>query len=474
MELIDLSADGGHLMLLRRFYHELYEGEFPDPDERESLANMERYLELKGQGWYGRNNYHILIAREGSAIVGGSISDYSREANAGIIEFLVVAGDNRGRGLGGWLLEQTHECLKADARQWAGAELDFVVAEMNDPFKRARVPDNLDPFVRAGIWDRWGYRRLRFPYVQPALSEEQGAVRNLLLIGKAFSPTCQESLSAGQVGSIVHEYLRLAMRIEEPDGCREFQEMQRYLDARESVEWQRLATYVGRDEDHALVTREVAGGADPDLEAWREIYREAFPPGPTTVPEELIGRSSHVPDTIADGSAWHRWAIRGTADGPVGGLASFFTFPASGFAGYLAFGRALRGSGRLRALVARIEEQMIHDRPEPRGWYVECEGVEEKAAFERVGFRAVAVTYRQPPLSMLDGCGVESAPLLALLYKEFGDTYGPPPLPQEEFLCALEWIFRAVYGIQSPRQSPYFMDVARQLPGGPGSAVPFC
>lgn len=46
----ELSAAPGDRSLLRRFYEELYLPEFPHPDERESLPNMERYLELKDSG----------------------------------------------------------------------------------------------------------------------------------------------------------------------------------------------------------------------------------------------------------------------------------------------------------------------------------------------------------------------------------------------------------------------------------------
>jgi hypothetical protein len=60
MEYIELTYQREDRERLQRFYRELYIPEFPDEDERESLENMERYLELKEQGWYGKNNYHII------------------------------------------------------------------------------------------------------------------------------------------------------------------------------------------------------------------------------------------------------------------------------------------------------------------------------------------------------------------------------------------------------------------------------
>ena len=52
---IDESPAG--LAALGRFYRERYVAAFPDPDERESLANMRHYLALKAAGWYGPNNH---------------------------------------------------------------------------------------------------------------------------------------------------------------------------------------------------------------------------------------------------------------------------------------------------------------------------------------------------------------------------------------------------------------------------------
>src|SRR5215831_18986085 len=79
----EIDASPGGLAELSRFYRRAYVREFPDPDERESLANMKRYLRLKAQGWYGRNNYHIVLAELDGEPIGGSVVDYLAEPNAG-------------------------------------------------------------------------------------------------------------------------------------------------------------------------------------------------------------------------------------------------------------------------------------------------------------------------------------------------------------------------------------------------------
>jgi len=100
---------------------------------------MQRYLRHKRGSFYGRSNYHILLATQGDRIVGGSVSDYLAEPNAGVIEFLFSAPSLRGQGIGKALLDETERVLERDARERRGRRLFAIVAEMNDPL---RAPAN--------------------------------------------------------------------------------------------------------------------------------------------------------------------------------------------------------------------------------------------------------------------------------------------------------------------------------------------
>ena len=86
----DLGTSPADRDLLRAFYTDLFIPAFADADERESLVNIQRYLELKAAGWYGANNYHIRVLLDGGRLVGGTIADYLAGPNTGVIEFLVV------------------------------------------------------------------------------------------------------------------------------------------------------------------------------------------------------------------------------------------------------------------------------------------------------------------------------------------------------------------------------------------------
>ena len=203
LQLKDITDDPEDLDRLSRFYEGLYIAGFPDPNERESLANMKRYLKRKREGWYGKNHYHIILALEGERTVAASVSDYLAVPNCGIIEFLLVDETMRGSGLGSRLHAATLEAFNADARRAGRSGVDGIVIELNDPFRVAPQNDNYDPFERALIWDRWGYGRLCFPYVQPALSDEQEPVRCLLLGMLPIAPQFRREVPSSLVCDVL-------------------------------------------------------------------------------------------------------------------------------------------------------------------------------------------------------------------------------------------------------------------------------
>lgn len=465
----ELSASAQDAAALERFYSELYVLEFPHPNERESLENMQRHLQLKAEGWYGRNSYHILIIEDDLDVLAGSVSDYLAEANAGVIEFLVVSPRVREKGVGRRLLDWTERTLQEDAVA-AGARIpDCVAAEMDDPFKPCGVSGSIDPFRRTEIWGKWGYKKLDFPYVQPALSDRQEPVHHLLLMAKPLVPEFETELPAERVQHILREYMRWAMRIDDPETNAEYREMHDFVERRGSVQLTSLRHYIGHDERRPLVVHEIKDPADQALDQVLAVYGASFADRPTAVPPYSFSRN--LTDVSTRLGVYHLWALRTRPTGEIDGMASFFTFPPAGFGGYVAFATEARGRGRLRPLIARIERRMRADFESARGWYVESDSDASLQIFLRLGFYEVDVVYRQPPLSGGHGDGPDAAPVLRLLYKEFGSVYQAPHVDSTELLSAMTWIYRAVYGIDKPRESAFFQAVAEQLPAhGP---VPF-
>jgi hypothetical protein len=401
-----------------------------------------------------------------------AIFDYLAEANCGVIEFMMAIKLSRQSGLGSALRAYTEKLLSDDARRNGNPGLACVLAEMNDPFALNSLDDNLDPFVRARIWSAWGYKRLDFPYVQPALSADQDPVRNLLLIAKPMDPAYAQEIPATQLLAAVAGYMIWAMRIETPQNNAEFGAMQAYLKSATHVALKPLDEYTGRSARKPLDVRDIVGRDDPDLTPTLAIYRQEFPGGDTDV---TPGEIEAFLENRADGErdwAYHLWALRAAPDDAVEGIASFFTFPHAGFGGYVAFSNALRGSGRFALTLARMEEATRRFGADIAGFYIECDPGKQ-AFFSQFGFHTVDFTYRQPPLSSSTAYAVNDAPPLSLMYKELGRRYDLPMLTTRDFLIQLGEIFTVVYGVVAPEESAFFRDISRQADAWRSDTVRF-
>ena len=467
----EFSSNPTDLAALIKLYAGIYIPEFPDPNERESLENMQRYLTLKAEGWYGKNNYHIVAAMDGERALGLAVFDYLADSNCGVIEFLMTTSDARQTGLGARLRAYAEEILSADAQR-NGKALACVLAEMNDPFAVNSLDDNLDPFVRARIWGKWGYKRLDFSYLQPALSEEQEPVRNLLLLAKPVDPAYASKIPTEMLLSAIRGYMTWAMRINTPDENPEYEDMARCLKGVTHVAILSLDAYVGYDESRPLYIHEITEIGDRKLKSALSVYQAAFPGAVTDIPPESIESLLSRKEGALQGWTYHLWAIGASDEQQTEGIASFFALQHGGFGGYVALSGALRGSGRFALLLARMEEAVRRDRPYVNGFFIECDPAKEQF-FSQFGFRAVAITYLQPPLPHSEPYQVSEAPPLKLMYKTLGAARSAPQLSREEFFAALSDIFEAVYGITNPENSAFFAAMKRESKHWSKSAIPF-
>ncbi|WP_405160109.1 GNAT family N-acetyltransferase [Nocardia sp. NBC_01499] len=433
--------------LLRRFYDDCYVSEFPDADERESLRNIEEYLALKVDGWYGKNNYHVVVATdENGAPVGGSISDYLDKPNAGVLEYILVRPGLRGSGLGHRLLRHTEQLLHADGVSNHG-QLDWIVGEMDDPYRTPVTAGSFDPFARARIWHRWKYRRLDFRYIQPALSPTQSPVENLLLMANTCSTRYGTTVPAKDVQLLVAEYLRWAMRIPDAMENHEYREMASALELSGTVALIPFDEYISGIKQEELYIRDVVTDHDPEMAEAVRVYEEIFTDPSTAVPSAYLAEAL-TPGGPVDrqGYHYHLCTIRGTAQEKAEGMASFLTMPHAGFGGYIGFEPSLRGSGKLRSIIMRIEERMVRDIGEEGmriedapGWYIECDGDTNRAIFSRLGFQELDVDYRQPAIAP-GPCHI-----LHLMYKPFGRVYQQAVIDSAAFLDTMREIYHVVY-----------------------------
>ncbi len=453
------------LELLRSFYHDCFVPEFPNPNERESFEVIENYLRLKDTGWYNKNNYHVVVLLDGDKPIGGSIADYLDEPNAGVIEYFVVQPEHRGQGLGRRLLEETERLLHLDADKSRNRPLDWIIAEMDDPYVTPGPTSGTDHFALARIWHNMGYKLLDFPYLQPALSGDKEPVSNLCMVAK----TCSQRFTGNHVAStdmkvLLREYLSWAMRIQTPEDDAMFTKMVTFIEASDTVNLLSFGDYLGWQKEAHLHINEVITDQDPELDEAIAVYETVFRDTDIAIAGSEF-RKAFRPDGLAyrPGYRYHLWTIRQESVKQCAGIASFLTMPSAGFAGYIGFVGSLRGAGKLRHIMARAEERMVRDGTRARGWYIECAGDIERDIFVKVGFCELDVEYLQPMLP-----GGKSEPRtdpLHLLYKPFGRVYETPTIAKTQFLQAVREIYQAVYDVPDPAGDEMFTKLAASLAG---------
>ena len=443
--ILQLDSGPGSLAMLRAFYTELYTAEFPDADERESLANMENYLRLKEQGWYGSNNYHIIMALdEDHRVVGGGIADYLAGPNVGIVEFIVIQPSLRGRGLGRQLLAELATSFTQDSLRAGHAALSGICGEVNDPYRRCEVEEHLDGFARLRMWHRFGFRLLDFPYVQPPLSEHQAAVTGIALMFQPLQHDLTDALPSNLVEQIVREFQIWAMRIPNPDEQPVFVAMRDHLRTRAAIPLLDMAAYIGEAAPAAFILFPLQE-SDPRLPEFAALYQQEFHHDTTAVDVTAFSCGTHHDNSSVVPYHYWLWGLDPASGGGLAGFASFFSFPHCGFGGYLAFTRPLRGHGHFRLLLRLLERQIVESNPRISGWYVECEPASlESSVFRHCGFTQVPMTYLQPRLHT-DPLGVSESKQLDLLFKPLGRRYHKPVLSLAHLRRDVSEILTVVY-----------------------------
>ncbi len=451
--------------LLRSFYDDCFVPEFPNPNQRESFEVIENYLRLKDTGWYKKNNYHVVVLLDGDKPIGGSIADYLDEPNAGVIEYFVIQPERRGQGLGRRLLEETERLLHLDADKSRNRPLDWIIAEMDDPYVTPGPTSGTDHFSLARIWHNMGYQLLDFPYLQPALSGDKEPVSNLCMVAKICSQRFQGSHVASlDMEVLLREYLSWGMRIQTPENDEMFTKMRAFLEAADTVDLVSFGEYLGWQKEAHLHINEVITDQDPELDQAIAVYEKVFQDSDIAIAGSEF-REAFRPEGLAyrPGYRYHLWTIRQESVKECTGIASFLTMPSAGFAGYIGFVGSLRGARKLRHIVARAEERMVRDGTDARGWYIECAGDTERDIFAQVGFSELDVQYMQPLLPR--GSSEPRSDPLHMLYKPFGRVYETPTVAKSAFLQAVREIYQSVYDITNPDEDEMFTRLADSLAG---------
>jgi hypothetical protein len=426
------STRPADLDLLRRYHAESFKLSFPGDDERD----VEEYFHRDQRGEFGANKYHVVVGTDGDELLGGSVSAYLAEPNAGVIEYQNVNVAHRGSGVAAEIYLLTESILEEDAER-AGRTLDMLAVEIEDPF-RTPLPTSFDRFRRAGILHYSGYGIADYPHIQRMLDVPgQEGLHTLLLLMKPLAPQFERTIPSAYVKTLLDAYFSWGELVGES-----WDDVSAYLATRvEPIELVSLGDYVCNDDSTAPV--EITELAGPLLQTAIEEYTGAYTKTTAPLrPEEL--RAALALDAPTSDRPRHAWSIRSRGATACEGIASFVTTPTFGFASYLGLTPPLRGRDILIHLCSRIDKQMIRDAPAAHGWYLRAEARERDMLVSAdVGFHELDV----PFAAMGDSVG-EAA---RMLYKQFGRVHEPPRIPAAEFLTAMQEISGLVGGERHSR-----------------------
>ncbi len=239
MEFIEVSLDDPDSITdLGRFYTSIYIDAFKDENERETFDNFLHYLKQTGDGY----KYHIVLAKDESGeIIGGCVFDYFKKSNTGMIEFIAIGKDMQSCGMGTKLYTHVLSILSRDAHRMNKKTLEYVCCELDSP---EISQDSTRKYIY--FWNKNNFKYIDFKYLQPSLSAGKKPVEGLWL---TISPmlTTEKEVSSDLILSIIADYMRYAMSIDDPEANEEYRAMKKELSEKKNVELKDLRKMIAND-----------------------------------------------------------------------------------------------------------------------------------------------------------------------------------------------------------------------------------
>ena len=166
---------GEQTRLLSQYAARVYADAFPDPDLRENPVEWQRLL--SGEVAAPMPWTEVLLLLDGDAVAGGATVELYRGANCGLLTYIAIHPDYRGRGLARRLVDRAHAVVAR--RGGAGTPLFAETEhydEAHDDAERAEIVDRQRRLAALGAL------AIEFDYVMPPLREGAAPRRLHLLL----------------------------------------------------------------------------------------------------------------------------------------------------------------------------------------------------------------------------------------------------------------------------------------------------
>lgn len=184
--------------LIAAYRANVYEPAFPDASIRE---DPQYWLDLLGPAEYPpppQPLIEVVLLARGGEIVAGVTVEYYRTARCGLLTYISVAADRRGRGLGRRLMRTARATL--DAMAEPGTPMFAETERLEDAADSVEASETI---LRQKRLAALGARLVRFDYVMPPLRPDTAPHRLHLML---MDPDREWSdVEAAQVAALMRE-----------------------------------------------------------------------------------------------------------------------------------------------------------------------------------------------------------------------------------------------------------------------------
>jgi len=230
------NGDEGHLSLLSEFYHELILPTFEK--EVELLDPFDTWKGLMMEPSEGYQFHADLLVNEQNRVIGGLMYEFYPQSLCGLLSYLVVKEEYRGRRLANYLIDIAKESLDRDAQKLTSDQtkkINAIFLETHHPplshfgpqYVDSVQEESLDIWTkRMNLFGRLGFQVIDVPYLQPPLEIGKNPAYNLFLLNyhpenwPDLSPTTlrdflvEFNIGCGNEESMAEDYESLILEVQ--------------------------------------------------------------------------------------------------------------------------------------------------------------------------------------------------------------------------------------------------------------------
>ena len=159
--IVDIDDDNS-LKLFKTFYQDTLLSSF----DLNQLEEYDQFISNLTNNNSSHLKYYIIIYLYNDYPIGGIIFDYLVDSNTGFIEYIATNESVRKKGTGTYILKDACERLNN-----LDNKIRFVACEVE------QVKENKE--AKHYFWEKFGFKKLDFYYVQPPLEKNKEPVYNM-------------------------------------------------------------------------------------------------------------------------------------------------------------------------------------------------------------------------------------------------------------------------------------------------------